>query len=157
MSIQSFGPSPANRYPALRGQPAATGGAAPVAQAPAYAATTYVPSAAPTPAASFGQPIAAPVRAASTDYNWNYANPRDHIFDHPYDGWAMNRGLMKLGGVGFWTRFSLTRSIASMITKIPKERLHSYAVREKFMDIQGMKPETGSRLLHSRNQGQAGT
>src|SRR3989338_896478 len=119
-SIQSFGP--ANRYPALLGPKAVTGGAAPVAQAATLAPiapTTYVPS--------------QPVQAANAQYDWNYASPRDHIFDHPYDGWAMNRGLMKLGGVGFWTRFSVTRSIASMITKIPKERLHSYAVREKFM------------------------
>lgn len=148
MSIQSFGPSPATRYPALLGQPAATGGAAPVAQQPAYAPTTYVPTTAPAQAASFGQPIGAPVKAASTDYNWNYAHPRDHIFDHPYDGWAMNRGLMKLGGVGFWTRFSVTRSIASMITKIPQERLHALQVRHQFMKVPGMKPDF-ARLLQA--------
>jgi hypothetical protein len=78
---------------------------------------------------------------ASPSFNWNTANPRDHIFDHPYDGYALNRGLMKLGGVGFWSRFSLTRSLASMVTKIPTERLHAYAVREKFMQVPGMRPD----------------
>jgi hypothetical protein len=88
-------------------------------------------SAAPPPTAQMG----------ALSYNWNMANPRDHIFDHPYDGWALNRGLMKLGGVGFWSRYTLTRNIASMITKIPTQRLRTYAVREKFMTVPGMKPD----------------
>ena len=146
-SISSYGPSATHRYPALLGPGATTGGAAPVAQAPApaYAASTYAPTQAYAPAATQGV-LQAPVTAASAQYNWNYANPRDHIFDHPYDGYAMNKGLMKLGGVGFWTRFGVTRSIASAITKIPEQRLHAYAVREKFMKVQGMKPDY-ARLL----------
>jgi hypothetical protein len=132
--------TPTTRYPALLGQPGATGGGAPVVAAPAtapvYAANTYLPS----------QPAPQPVQAAGVQYNWNYANPRDHIFDFPYDGYAMNKGLMKLGGVRFWASNGFTRSIASMITKIPNERLKAYYVREKFMQLPGMKPDF-ARLL----------
>jgi hypothetical protein len=116
-SIQPIGLMPVRpTYPA---QPAS---------APVVAATT----------ASIPQPTA---NVASANYNWNYANPREHIFDHPYDGWRMNKGLMKLGGVGFWSRFAVTRAIASAITNIPTERLKAYAVREKFMQVPGMRPD----------------
>jgi hypothetical protein len=77
----------------------------------------------------------------ASSYNWNYANPRDHIFDHPYDGWAMNRGFVGLFPLGFWTRFAPMRGLASALTKIPEQRLHTYAVREKFMRVPGMRPD----------------
>jgi hypothetical protein len=79
--------------------------------------------------------------ATTASYNWGYANPRDHIFDHPYDGWAMNRGIVGLFPLGFWTRFAPMRGLASAITKIPEQRLHTYAVREKLMRLQGMTPD----------------
>lgn len=120
---------PIRQYPALLGnQP--TGGAAPVAPQAAVAPANYYPN----------QPTQQPNQAQS-NYNWQYANPKDHIFDHPYDGYAMNKGLMKLGGVGFWARFAPMRAIASMITKIPTQRLEAYAVREKFMKVPGMRPD----------------
>gem|GEM_PF-5614140 len=88
-------------------------------------------------------------------YDWNAANPREHIFDSPYDGWALNRGLMKLGGVGFWSRFSLTRAIAAMITKIPAQQLKAYSVRVSLMRIPGMKPDF-ARLLQMSYNNQTG-
>lgn len=115
---------PINRVPAR-----------PVSALPAAVAQTS-----PTPARAQSLQISSPA------FNWNTANPREHIFDHPYDGWALNRGLMKLGGVGFWSRYALTRNLASMITKIPTQRLHAYAVREKMMAIPGMRPDY-ARLL----------
>lgn len=130
--------SPIRQYPALLGSSQPTGGAAPVA--PMVQAQAVAPASYP----QYAQPI-----QAQSNYNWNYANPKDHIFDHPYDGYAMNKGLMKLGGVGFWTRFGVTRQIASMITKIPTQRLEAYAVREKFMHVQGMTPDYARILQQS--------
>ncbi|MEB3197274.1 MAG: hypothetical protein VKP62_08730 [Candidatus Sericytochromatia bacterium] len=97
--------------------------------------------------------VASAVWPQNNGYNWNYLHPRDHIFDHPYDGWALNRGLMQLGGVRFWTRYAWTRAIASSLTKIPEQRLHAYAVREQFMRVPGMRPDH-ARLLQLAYQDQ---
>jgi hypothetical protein len=100
-----------------------------------------VPTRAIATAAAPSDAYVASAPAIASNYNWGYANPRDHIFDHPYDGWALNRGIVGLFPLGFWTRFAPMRGLASAITKVPEQRLHTYAVREKLMRVQGMTPD----------------
>ena len=123
--------------------------------APSRVGRPATPQAAVAPASFAQYPQQPQQPQTASAYNWNYANPKDHIFDHPYDGYAMNRGLMKLGGVGFWASFGLTRQFASMVTKIPTQRLEAYAVREKFMKVPGMTPDY-ARVLQLSYLSQSG-
>lgn len=131
MSIQSFNPAPVRAQSSWNvdlglAQPAA--GAAPVA-----------PVAPPV-----SRPAAQPAAQPTTD--WNNWSPKGTLFDHAYDAYQFSKAPLSLGGVSFWTGGSIRRSIASMISKIPNDRLVVMHTRQQFMKIEGMKPDT-ARLL----------
>ncbi|HEY9723500.1 MAG TPA: hypothetical protein V6D47_15925 [Oscillatoriaceae cyanobacterium] len=93
------------------------------------------------------QPVApaatAPATTAAQPFMWS---PKTQIEDNAYDAYAFSKFPLNLGGVGFWTGGSIRRSIASMFSNIPADRLQAYGVREQFMRLQGMSPDY-ARLL----------
>lgn len=130
MSIQSYRPAtvrPQSNWGVDLGlaQPAA--GSAPVAPA--------------APA-----PVAPPKATTQPTTDWNNWSPKGTLFDHAYDAYQFSKFPLSMGGVSFWTGGSLRRSIASMISKIPNERLVVMHTRQQFMKLEGMKPDT-ARLL----------